>query len=73
MTDTESPKSNFKIILISALIIGLLAVSLSAYVFRDRIFVQGGDVIIDQNNQTQLMKLQKQSLSHKIAWPYHFL
>lgn len=53
MAKTESSKSNFKIILISVLIIGLLAVSVSAYVFKDKIFTQKSEAILDQNNQTQ--------------------
>jgi len=49
MTNTESPKSKTKIIIISVLAIALLAISVTAYIFKDKIF---GQKNIQSSNST---------------------
>ena len=53
MTKTESSKFDFKIIVIVVLILSLLAVSVSAYVFKDKIFGQNNIATLEPIDQTQ--------------------
>ena len=53
MLKTLFSKSNFKIIVILVLILSLLAVSVSAYIFKDKIFGQKNIATVDQVDQTK--------------------